>query len=564
MKYSFVRSFVVSLSLLILPITAHAAEIVSDSKITKVMVFPSGAQVTREFKVELPVGAHEIVLKDLPPKLQGGSLRVEGEGPEGLEIGSLDHRVITVPFGAQSDKELTIRLKTELERLLDEKALADAQIKAAELQKNLLNEMTLLPSRQRGHGPEGGVDLSLQYSNLYSLIGDKFLEAQKLVLVAKAKIKVLDKEIKNIKQRLAEQPRGSKRATRLVVNVNAASGGEALFFVRYQVDGAGWRPYYEARLTTGEGEGAQLNLVRRAAIFQRTTEDWQNVQLRLSTSNPSGRVMAPSLHPWFVDFQPEAKPVAGVGYLRKESDESRILEQLQTQSKIRKGRVANVKRSPAKPRAVAVSFGTYQMTFDVTEPTSVMRNGEQKKVFLDRLDVRPKITLFTVPKKDRKAYLHASFANKTGNPLLAGQVSLFRDGVYVGRSHMRAVEPLQKTDIGFGVDPKVKVTWVRLDRVKGETGLISSSNSDVHRYKITINNGHKRAMAMTVFDQMPYAEQEDLQITLLKSKPRPDRENVDDKRGVMAWDLVVAPGAEEMIEFGYQLVWPKDKRITLR
>jgi len=169
-----------------------------------------------------------------------------------------------------------------------------------------------------------------------------------------------------------------------------------------------------------------------------------------------------------------------------------------------------------------------------------------------------------VPKKERRAYLHGSFTNTAQAAILAGQMSLFRDGVYIGRSHLKAVEPGQKVEIGFGVDPKVNVKWVRLDRVKGETGLISTSNSDVHRYKITLTNGHKMAMPVTILDQMPYANQETLEISLLNANPKPSRQNVEDKKGIMAWDLVAQPNKPITIDFGYQLVWPKDKKITLR
>ncbi len=69
---------------------------------------------------------------------------------------------------------------------------------------------------------------------------------------------------------------------------------------------------------------------------------------------------------------------------------------------------------------------------------------------------------------------------------------------------------------------------------------------------------------MTVLDQMPYSEKETLQVSLLTASPKPSRKNVDDKRGVMAWDVTLKPQKAKVIEFGYQVVWPKDKAITLR
>lgn len=568
MRHLGLLQFGLVIGLMSQPAFLQAAEIKSRSSITAVTVFPSGAQITREFSVDIPLGSHEVILNDLPARLQSRSLRVEGAGPEALEIGTIDHKLVTIPLDQQTNKALIDQLQTQLDQLRDQKQAVKAEVEAAQLQKKLLNEMTMIPSRQMGDGRDAGLqDVTGQYTNLYTMMGEKFIEAQNKILQADVKLRAIEKEIANVRQRLAEQPKGNKQATRLVVNLTAANQGKAKFKVHYQVSGAGWRPLYEARLSTNAGQKAKLDLVRRASVFQTTSEDWDNIVLTLSTTNPTGRTKAPGLSPLFVDFRPEPKPLTQGGVMdmmQEESDKAKF--QGSRSLKKKSGRIVKTMamEAPARPRRAQVSFGAYQMTFKVVEPTTVKRDGERKKVFLDQMSVAPKVSLFAVPKKERRAYLHGSFTNTTQAAILAGQMSLFRDGVYIGRSHLKAVEPGQKVEIGFGVDPKVNVKWVRLDRVKGETGLISTSNSDVHRYKITLTNGHKMAMPVTILDQMPYANQETLEISLLNANPKPSRQNVEDKKGIMAWDLVAQPNKPITIDFGYQLVWPKDKKITLR
>lgn len=541
-----------------------AAEIEGKSVITAVTVFPAGAEITREFMVDVPEGRHQLIVKDLPARLENRSLRVEGAGAPGLTLGGIDHKVTTIPFGEQQDAAELERLETRFEQLRDERQLVNAEVEAAKLQKTLLQEMTKLPLQQ-GSGAQGGVvDLSAQYASVYGLLGEKFVEAERRQLAALVKLRALDKEINTLRRQIAEIPRDKRQVTRLVVDLVAPSSGTARFKVRYQVRGAGWRPLYEARLETG-AEKSPLRLIRRAEIFQTSQEDWENVTLKLSTTNPQGRTMAPDLRPLFVDYLPDRKPKPVIQSMAKE--ELSEVDQMMADELPGGARKVITKRmamAPAKPRGVKVSFGAYQMVFEVKDPTSVMRNGERKKVFLDDIAMDAKVGLITVPKKDRRAYVRAAFSNETGQALLAGDMALFRDGIYVGRSYLKAIEPGQEHDIGFGVDPKVNVKWVRLDRVKGETGLITSSNSDVHRYKITITNGHKDAKPVTVMDQIPYANEESLQISLLNASPKPTRRDVDDKKGIMAWDITAKPGSPRVIEFAYQLVWPKGKKVTLR
>jgi uncharacterized protein (TIGR02231 family) len=568
MKKLVLGAFMLTTSLTGLGVNAALAdEINGQSRISSVMVFPNGAQVTRVISVDLPAGKHQLSVKDLPSDLQARSLRIEGAGDGPIEIGSVDQRVVTEALNSATDNSARELLMQQLQTLRDERELTNSIIQAAELQKKLLNEMALLPSRPIGRNEQGGTDVVTQYSNLYNLMGDKFLETQAKALKAKVQLRDLDKRIKNIRAQIAERPNKRKRRTHLTVNVEAEKPGKARFVVHYQIRGASWAPLYDARLQTADGKTkANLNLVRRAVIRQTTSEDWTNVKLRLSTTNPTGRTKAPDLFAWLIDFKKKRRPVP-VPMAMQEMDQS-YGGQKKHRGKInmrhdRQTGLLNMK-APAKPRMAKVNSGQFQMTFDVANKTTIKRDGTRKKVFLDALSLTPDVQLFAVPKRTQKAFLHASFVNKTGNALIPGPVSLFRDGVYVGQSRLALVEPDQKLDIGFGVDSKVNVKWVRQNRVKGKTGLLTTSNSDVRKYKVTLVSGHKTPMKMTVLDQMPYSEKETLQVSLLTASPKPTRTNVDDKRGVMAWDVTLAPQKAKVIEFGYQVVWPKDKAITLR
>ena len=545
--------------------SALADEINSTSRISSVMVFPRGAQVTRVINVDLPAGEHQLMVKDLPADLQAQSLRIEGAGIAPIIIGAVDQKLVTEALSSTTDSSARELLMQQLQTLLDERELTNSIIQAAELQKKLLNEMALLPSRPIRHDSQSGADVVTQYSNLYNLMGDKFLETQAKALKAKVQLRDLDKRIKNLRAQLAEKPNKRQRRTHLTVHVETEKAGKARFVVHYQIRGASWSPLYDARLQTADGkQTANLKLVRRAVIRQTTSEDWSNVKLRLSTTNPTGRTKAPELFAWLIDYKKKRRPVP-VPMEMQEMDQS-YSDKRRYKAKKSLSRSSGIlgMQAPAKPRMAKVNSGQFQMTFDVANKTTIKRDGTRKKVFLDALSLTPEVKLIAVPKKMQKAFLHASFVNKTGNALIPGSVSLFRDGVYVGQSRLGLVEPDQKLDMGFGVDSKVNVKWVRQDRVKGKTGLLTTSNSDVRKYKVTVVSGHKSPMKVTVLDQMPYSEKETLQVSLLKASPKPTRTNVDDKRGVMAWDLTLAPQKAHVIEFGYQVVWPKDKSITLR
>jgi hypothetical protein len=53
----------------------------------------------------------------------------------------------------------------------------------------------------------------------------------------------------------------------------------------------------------------------------------------------------------------------------------------------------------------------------------------------------------------------------------------------------------------------------------------------------------------------------DIKVELL-GKTAPTKRDLDDKRGVLAWELKLEPDEEKIIEFGYRVTWPAAKRVV--
>jgi len=166
-----------------------------------------------------------------------------------------------------------------------------------------------------------------------------------------------------------------------------------------------------------------------------------------------------------------------------------------------------------------------------------------------------------VPKLDEKAYLYAKIMTAKGSPLLPGQVALFRDSVFVGNGWLPLLAPEEQHELGFGVDDSIRVRYALAEEKRGETGIISTAKTDARSYRISVKNLHERAMQLTVIDQMPVSQNADITVELTGRNP-PSRRDVDNKRGILAWDMRLDPIEERVIEFGYRAAWPAAKKIT--
>ena len=552
--------FLIALCLLPLLVAgATAAEVKGTSRIDAVIIYPSGAEVTRIGRVTLERGEHTVLFTDLPAGAIGSSIRVEGRATSSLEIGSVDTRVVNVP----RDDEAVVsterrRLEDAIEKLKDEKALLQAAIVAAETQKRLIENLTQLPARPTPAHAEAAQQPD--WGQLFGLIGERAAQAQKTILDTQIKARAVERQIKDLEGKLASVAPTQQARTEVKVFVNAGTPLEADLVIRYQVRNAGWTPFYDARLTTGtKTQEPKLQLVRRASIQQRTGEVWDSVTLALSTARPAAGTAAPQLAPLVVDYEsdlpPPPHPTAAA---RGVASQPQFAERAQRESSGGRDQADTFAAAEVRTR---VEVQAFQAVYSIAGRVTVPDTGETKRVQIDDMQIDPALMVRAVPKREEKAYLYAKMTIARGTPLLPGQVSLFRDGTFVGNGQVPLLAPGEEHELAFGVDDAIRVRYAITEEKRGETGIITSSKTDTRGYRITVKNLHERAIPIAIIDQVPVSQNADIKVELT-GKTAPTRRDLEDKRGILAWDFTLAPDEERIIEFGYRTTWPAAKKVT--
>jgi uncharacterized protein (TIGR02231 family) len=547
------------------PVSVWAADVPISSRVDAVTVFPQGAEVSRVAKVNLEKGMHTVVLSDVPADALPGSIRVEGLATGKLEIGSVDSRRLMVPSTdvavAASERR---RIEDEIEILRDQRGTAEAQFQAAETQKLLINNLSQLPTRP---APAQGAERVEDWSQVLTTIATGSLEAQRNATDAQVKMRTLDRQIADLEKKLAALSPAEQQRTEVRVHVEALAPLDADLVVRYQVPGASWSALYDARLQTGDKTNApSLSMIRRAEIRQNSGETWDNAALTLSTTRPNASASIPELNSITVDFEapPVPRPMAGAP-----APATAPMKRMAVPDVAMDGdQMVMAEAAPPEPVVVEAKqaealVSPFQAVFAVPGRSGVPNTGEAKRVQLLTETIEPQLSIKTVPREDTNAYLYATIMLPAGTPMLAGPVSLFRDGTFVGTHALPLVSPGEKHELGFGADDLIRVKHALIEEKRGETGLISTSRTDVRLFKISVKNLHERAMKVTVLDQMPVSNNADIKVEATGGTT-PTATNVEDKRGVVAWELKVDPDDEEVVDFGYRVVWPSAKTITYR
>ena len=546
---------------------AVAGEVTAPSKIEAVTVFPSGAEITRVIKVRLEAGEHTLLIGDITREALPASIRVEATASGKLEIGSVDTRQLSL---SSSDPAVALsarkKIEDQIEVLDDSRAAQDGVIQAAEMQRSYLENLAKLPQTPAGSGASASRE---DWAALYGVIGASMSDIAKTVTGARLKQREIDRQLEDLRKQLETAGGNNVQArTEVRIYVSAAEPLDAALTLRYQTTSAAWSPFYDARLAIGDkdkGSAPSLTLTRRASVLQTTGEDWDGVTLALSTTRPGATTAAPELKTLAVDFAGAARlqqsapqtgrNLDGAGGKQFAQERDDDLEENRIAQRSTQQRVAE------KPASASVT--AFQAVYAIPGRTVIKSTGEAKRMQIITEDIEPALTVQTVPRINPTAYLYARLTlPANSSPILQGQVSLFRDGVFVGNGQMPQLSPGESHDLGFGADERVKVKRVVLEDKKGETGTFTTSHVEERRYAIILRNLHNRAVQVQVIDRMPVPLQQDITVDFkVYQGPQPAENDVNGKRGVVMWRISAEPGEEKQISFGYRLTAPAGNPI---
>jgi len=530
-----------SFAALFLACPAFAAEIEAPSRIVSVTLYPDAAQATRTADVQLPAGASRVVLRDLPAALDAATLQIAGEGEEGFVLGAVDVRRTPAPKpdGAY---------ETKWKNLQDERDAAQVKADALAAKVSMIQDF----GRK---GPQKTDDKAVsaqEWSAAFDLVGAALAKTGEELRLARAAVAEIDARIKSLEAtKPAPGPRGA--AQDVAVEVEAATAGKYRLSLTYRLRGARWTPAYDARLTTGEkGKGSKLELARRAAISQRTGEDWSDVSLSLAAFPAASGASAPEPQPQRIEFfEP---PVMGAAMRAAPAPAAPSMEESDG---------APRPKMKAAPQMAHVESNGIQAFFRAPGKVSLASDGTTKLVALSAQTPAAELSWKTAPGLDPRAFLSAHFVNGEDAPLLPGPVTLYRDGAMIGQGALKMIATQEGADLGFGPDERVTVTRSPVKRKENEPSWYGQTKTETREFKTVVRNLHDFPVNLLAADQIPYSENNAITVELLAQTTQGAEKDPDGKRGLMNWRLTLAPNESKEVRLAYRMKWPADREVSV-
>lgn len=513
--------------------------------INEVTVFLSGAEVHRTGKVTVVPGVNEIKVIGLSPSVNGNSIQASLSN-DNLTILSVDHKMNYLTENKFAPRIETI--KDSLEDMALKYKIRESHERVYKEEKSMLITNKAIGGSDSGVDIEDLMEMADFYRQRLTEIETKLLD----IVSEKAQItKTITKLNAHLNQLNAKKTNHTSEVT---IKVSSKQRMITDVELSYIVSKAGWMPKYDLRANNTTDP---IGLTYKADVFQNTGIDWKNVNLTLSTGNPTVNNTQPELSTWFLYFQQQFKKKEfRYGNKRDALANARLVDDNYQYESLQE--VAVMAKSSSKSSANFTQFteNAVNAEFAIQIPYSILSNNESATVEIQKYDLPAEFKHYAAPKLDNDAFLLARITDWGEYHLLPGDVNVYFEGTSVGTSYLNTAITDDTLDVSMGRD---KGVVVQRDRIKDfcKTTGFGANKKTIRGYKLIVKNNKSSASELILLDQVPVSSNKQIEVTIDDNGgAKHNQEN-----GQLKWVLNLAPGESREITYKFTVKYPKDKIV---
>ncbi|MGB1241517.1 MAG: DUF4139 domain-containing protein [Chitinophagales bacterium] len=531
----------------------QAAPTKASTNIKGVTVYQQKAKITRTAQATIPAGTSDILLKDLSSKIDGQSLQVTLN--DGIKLLSATFQI---DYLNDPKKSAAIEnLEDSLKLVQFELDWVNRQIEVYQSEEKLMD----MNSQKVGTETKG-----LSAQDLKEVM--TFYRKQ-LMEIKKERLN-LDRErgkLQNSATRLQKQlqqviSEKTKAIGEVLLKVVSKTPTTAKIEFSYIVENAGWKPIYDIRAANIE---EPVTLSYKANIFQHTGQDWNNIDLTVSTGNPSKSNDRPILSPSYLAF---AQPYnnSSLGQKKLKMPNYQMMNSMQLSDKDMRenmyGMDETEKLGYSEDRTkeevdVVLNQNQLNLSFEVKLKQSIPTDGQYHLVDLKDYEIDAEYDYHTVPKLDKGAFLLAKITDWGNLNLLAGNANIFFDDTYIGQSFINPATTADTLLLSFGRDEQIQVKRMELNDLS-ETNFLGNKRTETKTYEISVRNNKGTTAHIEILDQIPISQNEDIEVKLIGK----DGAEYTQKYGKLLWRLDIPAGQTKKIKLEYSVKYPKGRLVA--
>ncbi|MFK8045946.1 MAG: DUF4139 domain-containing protein [Crocinitomicaceae bacterium] len=520
------------------------------SKIKNVTVFITGGEITRQAKVNLKTGRNVLVYTGISSVVDSKSIQFKSE--DKLEIVSVSTELDYLKFTnnnprAKSLSDSATFWQLQYQNLKDELSGYHAELQLIKSNISIKGNNTSLSAAE--------------LKAMADFHRTRISELNKVISKYNNDMQIVNQSIIAINSQLQEINYKEKtHSNQVIVVVDSDRNFSTETELKYIISNCGWQANYDLSARDISGK---INLKYKAKVFNNTGNDWSNINLKLSTANPSLSATAPVLDAWFLNSNTvrqsfkKGKTVIvpqNRGYSQWHQNAS-VPEISQNLSGFGRKDVAN---QPAV-RFTSIEVPQLSAEFIINRPYSIPSNSKPYLVEIDNFELPATFSHKAVPKLDRDAFLMASIVGWEQLNLISGPTYVYYQDTYVGESYINTTNVDDTLMLSFGRDKKVIVDK-KLSEEFSNTSTIGSNRKDTYTYEIIVKNNMTTSMSMDLFDQVPISQESDVTVNVDEIS----NASMSDETGILIWNVKLKPGEQKIYKISFTVKYPKDKKIAVK
>lgn len=516
------------------PETMVSQDIIAESRPSSVMLYLSGARVISNCNVQVSKGIQTLTINNLSNFIDQNSIQLKTNSAS--TILSVNYRLNFLnPQNKKEHKILTDSIaiyKKNLARVSVQKQSLIEEIAMLQANRTMGNKNTTISTTEIAK-------MADFFRNRMNETGKKKLEMEEQENRVMERISMLEEQIKEI-QVQSNNPTGE-----IVVSLSNPSAGKAEFILSYIVSNCGWTPIYEIKV---KDISSPCQVIAKANIFQGTGQDWQNINLTLSTGNPSHGNSKPELLPWTIYISDPLKT--------KRKSNNKESYDLMAPGVMNSSEMNNNSGRSMADHVSVDNQNSLNSEFQINIPINLPSNGKENFVEIQKYETKAIYRYFAVPKLDKDAFL-ISYLTDWGKPeLLSGEAVIYFEDDYIGKSWLNTQLTDDTLSIGLGRDNSIMINRKEIKNYS-EKNFSGSHKKITRAYETEIKNLKKKEINLEIEDQIPLSSNEEISIELIDS----DNAKFDKETGKLKWIRIIKPGETIKIGFTYSVRYPKKHLI---
>lgn len=539
-------------------------EVKVSSTINAVTVFLTGGEVQREAKVNVSKGRNKLIFTGISTVADNKSVQFNADSDYTLV--SISNEIDYLNAAQNNSRINTIRdsiklLNNERQNLYNEKAAYQ-------------DEQELLRKNNAIKGEKANLSVE-ELSSMAEYYRSRMMELYKTISKYDREIQVHNNLITRYNSQLSElNYKETIKSNQLVIIIDVDQAKSMNVDLKYIVSNCGWQANYDL-----EADNVKENITLRykAKVYNNTGNDWNDVKMVLSTSDPNISASAPNLTPWYLnqytynytdDFNQQAD-----GYVVPQNrqykqyyNNASVPQMNQNLDGFTFGNgdgaggngVGNIgTTSPVSFTTIEVS----QLSTEFQIDKAYTIPSDSKPYLVDIIEHSLKATYShkAVPKLDKDAFLLANIVGWEKLELVPGPTQVYFADNYVGQSYINTSNVGDTLRLSFGRDKKISVDRKLLEEFSDKK-VVGSNRKDRYTYQITIKNNHEIPVQINLLDQIPISQDSDISVSVEEISMA----EMNEETGILKWVMSLQPGESKSVKLGFEIKYPKDKNIRVK